>query len=243
MRFLFLRSSFTFNYSKIVNQILFVSRRSYLSTKNQIALPTIQNLKPFRERYNKSVLDEGCTDTRIRSNHYLYTERTIMYIMADLSRKDEPAIIGSMDSETLLCSVTYDKARKLLTVDPDFGDEHDECYYNVTNSYGIKFNYRMEHVSQDRTSLEMQEQRENSRRVSMRLFMTRRSTFQTFASPRTDQKDTLFVEKPISTFSTFSYLFCDVSYNSLCSDSFLLAFLRCIAIYDNVNFRYLYVCL
>jgi len=143
-----------------------------------------------------------------------------MYMMADLSRKDEPANIGSMDSETLLCSVTYDKARKLLMINPDFtiGDEHDECYYNVTNGYGIKFNYRIEHVSQSRTSLEIQEQREDSRRVSMRLFMTRRSTFQTFASPRTDQKDTLFMEKPIS---TSGYLFCDVSYDSLCSDSLL----------------------
>lgn len=117
-----------------------------------------------------------------------------MYVMADLSRKDEPVTTGSTDSETLLCTVTYDKARKLLTISPDFtiDDEHNERCYNVTNGYGIKFNYRVEHVSQGRTSAEVREQREDTRRVSMRLFATRESAFQAFASPRNcDQKDGL----------------------------------------------------
>lgn len=96
-----------------------------------------------------------------------------MHIMADLSRKDEPATSGSADSETLLCSVTYDKARKLLTISPDFtiGNEH-ERHYSVTNGHGVKFSYRIEHVSAEPTPTELQEQREATRRVSMRLFTT-----------------------------------------------------------------------
>lgn len=139
----------------------------------------MRNRKSFQERYNKNVVDDRSTDTQIRSNHYLYTERSTMHVMADLSRKDEPgatgiAAAGSTDSETLLCTVIYDKARKLLTISPDFtvDDEH-ERHYNVTNGYGVRFNYRIEHVSEERTALELQEHREDARRVSMRLFTTR----------------------------------------------------------------------
>lgn len=105
--------------------------------------------------------------------------------MADLSRKDEPAVSGSADSETLLCSVTYDKARKLLMISPDFTID-DERHYCVTNGHGVKFNYRVEHVSAGPTSTELQEQREATRRVSMRLFCDGRflAAFQASASPR-----------------------------------------------------------
>lgn len=139
--------------------------------KNQTALPALQNRKPFQERYNKSVLDDRSTNARIRSSHYLYTERISMHVMADLSRRDEPATGGLADSETLLCSVTYDKARKQLTISPDFtiDDEH-KRHYSVINSHGVKFNYWIEHVSVGPTSTELQEQREATRRVSMRLF-------------------------------------------------------------------------
>lgn len=94
-----------------------------------------------------------------------------MYVIADLSRRDEPANESGQDLETLLCSVTYDKARKLLTVSPDFTscDQH----YNVTNGCGIKYNYWIEHVSEKQTPLELQQQREDTRRVSMRLFVTK----------------------------------------------------------------------
>lgn len=88
-----------------------------------------------------------------------------MYVMADLSRRDEISATGSdYDSETLLCTVTYDKARKLLTISPDFisDDEH----YCVANSYSIKYNYWIEHVSEEQTPLELQQQRENTQRVS-----------------------------------------------------------------------------
>lgn len=137
--------------------------------KNETALPALRNRKSFRERYNKNVVDDRTTDTKIRSNHYLYTECTTMHVMADLSRKDEPATAGSTDSETLLCTVTFDKARKLLTINPDFTLD-DEHHYNVTNGYGVRFNYRIEHVSEGRTPLELQEHLEDARRVSMQLF-------------------------------------------------------------------------
>lgn len=140
--------------------------------RNQTALPALQNRKPFQERYNKNVLDDRSTNVRIRSSHYLYTERISMHVMADLSRKDESAAGELTDSETLLCSVTYDKARKQLTINPDFtiDDEH-KRHYSVINSHGVKFNYWIEHVSAELTSTELQEQREAARRVSMRLFM------------------------------------------------------------------------
>lgn len=120
-----------------------------------------------------------------------------MYVMADLSRRDEPATIGLADSETLLCTLTYDKTRKLLTINPDFTIEHEQ-HYNVTNDYGVRFNYWIEHVSEERTPLELQEHLEDVRRVSMRLFTTRmydRHTKLSRHHTRTDQKDGLFVER------------------------------------------------
>ncbi|XP_025266956.1 Meckel syndrome type 1 protein isoform X2 [Camponotus floridanus] len=158
--------SYTENDSYYVDDdLLTTPYRSYLSMKNQTALPAIQNRKPFQERYNKSVLDDRSTNARIRSSHYLYTERISMHVMADLSRRDEPAIDGLADSETLLCSVTYDKARKQLTISPDFTiDAEHERYYSVINSHGVKFNYWIEHVSARPTSTELQEQRETTRR-------------------------------------------------------------------------------
>lgn len=90
-----------------------------------------------------------------------------MHVMADLSRSDEPVIAGSADTETPLCTVTYDKARKLLTISPDFTHGDADEHYNVTNSYGIKFNYRIEHVSEGPTQQQLQERREDARRVSM----------------------------------------------------------------------------
>jgi len=179
--------------------------------KNQTALPIMQNRKPFRERYNKRVVDDRSTDDRIRSNHYLYTERTTMHVMADLSRRDEPTT-GSTDTETRLCSVTYDKARKLLTISPDFtsyGVEH-ERHYDVTNGYGIRFDYRIEHVFEGQMTmpLELQERCENARRVSMWLFTMDVRDIpggRVTAFARTDQKDRLFVEKPISRHSRATF--------------------------------------
>ncbi|KAL0114009.1 hypothetical protein PUN28_011373 [Cardiocondyla obscurior] len=157
--------SYTENDSYYANDdLLTAPYRSYLSMKNETALPAVRNRKSFRERYNKNVVDNKTTDTTVRSNHYLYTERSTMYVMADLSRKDDSVtVVGSIDSETLLCTVTYDKARKLLIINPDFTPD-EEQHYNVTNGYGVRFNYRIEHVSEGRTPLELQEHRENARR-------------------------------------------------------------------------------
>jgi len=166
----------------------------------------MRNRKSFRQRYNQNVLDDRIADTKIRSNHYLYTERSIMHVLADLSRRDEPATIGSTDSETLLCTVTYDKARKLLTISPDFtiDDEHEQ-HYDVTNSYGVKFNYRIEHVSEERTALELQKHREDARRVSMRLFTARTIGIPNFRVTA-HQKDGLFVERPILAFPRHPFI-------------------------------------
>lgn len=187
----------------------------------------MRNRKSFRERYNKNVVDDRAIDTNVRSNHYLYSECTGMHMMADLSRKDEPTTIGSTDSETPLCRVTYDKARKLLTINPDFtidGEQH----YNVTNSYGVKFNYRIEHVSEGRTPLELQEHREDARRVSMQLFMTRTIGIPNFrvTGVRADQK-TVFSWKDQSRHSRATSVYLPrnavtlISDNSFRSDSFL----------------------
>lgn len=124
-----------------------------------------------------------------------------MYAMADLSRRDEPATGSDRDSETPLCTVTYDKARKLLTVDPDFIG--DDGLYGVTNSQGIKFNYRIEHVSEEQTPLELQQQREDTQRVSIRsrrrTTSARRRAFRTGASPRSHRRREagLFVENAL----------------------------------------------
>jgi len=203
--------------------------------KNQTALPALRNRKSFQERYNKNVIDDKTTDTTIQSNHYLYTERTTMYVMANLSRRDEPATIRSTDSEMLLCTLIYDKTRKLLTINPDLtiDDEHKQ-HYNVTNDYGVRFNYWIEHVSEERTPLELQEHLEDVRRVSMRLITTRmydRHTKLSRHHARNDQKDGLFVERPISAFPSDVRLFVPqsqlhlITNNSFRSDSFALSLL------------------
>ncbi|XP_018043962.1 PREDICTED: Meckel syndrome type 1 protein-like [Atta colombica] len=151
------------------DNLLTMPYRSYLSVKNQTALPALRNRKSFQERYNKNVIDDKTTDTTIQSNHYLYTERTTMYVMANLSRRDEPATIRSTDSEMLLCTLTYDKTRKLLTINPDLTID-DEQHYNVTNDYGVRFNYWIEHVSEERTPLELQEHLEDVRREVQQQF-------------------------------------------------------------------------
>lgn len=177
--------------------------RSYLSKKNQTALPILQNRKPFRERYNKRVVDDGSAN--VRSGHYLYTERVAMHVMADLSRSDEPVIAGSADTETPLCTVTYDKARKLLTISPDFTHGDADEHYNVTNSYGIKFNYRIEHVSESRTQQQLQERREDARReVQEQLDYKATELHKELQLPPTNFS-TLFLNFDIASAHGFSY--------------------------------------
>ncbi|XP_011313649.1 Meckel syndrome type 1 protein [Fopius arisanus] len=129
--------------------------KSYLSLKNETALPAIRNRKPFSERYNKKIIESTPSTNTIRSNHYLYRDKRTMYIMADLTSKDE-ALGSSEDSETLLCTITYNEAGKILTIDPDFND--DECY--KAHATGMSYDFWIEHASEGQTEDEVQMQRE-----------------------------------------------------------------------------------
>ncbi|XP_014211094.1 Meckel syndrome type 1 protein-like [Copidosoma floridanum] len=135
--------------------------RSSLSVKNEQALPPLRNRKPFPERYNKQVVDHAPSDRRIRENHYLYTERVNMYIVVDLSPKDEGAV-ASTDSEALLCAISYDPLHQSLTVSPDFSTL--ECY--SVDGIGMSYDFWLEHASQKPSVRELQRHRENMKKVS-----------------------------------------------------------------------------
>ncbi|CAL7949338.1 unnamed protein product [Xylocopa violacea] len=143
------------------NELLARPYKTKLSIRNQTALPALQNRKPFPERYNKTVVDDAPDETRIRTNHYFYTDRSTMCVMVDLSERDK--ILGTRsneDTETVLCVIAYDGLRQILSVNPDFTDDH--CY-TVTNSSGVQFDYRIEHVSEKQSSLELQQQQNELR--------------------------------------------------------------------------------
>lgn len=146
------------------DELLSKSYKTKLATRNQTALPALQNRKPFSERYNKTVIDDAPSDIRIRTNHYLYMERSAMYVMVDLSQRDKILTTSDEDTEMVLFVITYDELHKILTVNPDFTNDH---YYTITNSSGIQFNYWLEHVSEKQSSLELQQQQNESRRVSI----------------------------------------------------------------------------
>ncbi|XP_012271711.1 Meckel syndrome type 1 protein [Orussus abietinus] len=129
--------------------------KSYLSKRNTEALSVLRNRKPFAERYNKKVIDVRPHKTRIRSNHYLYQEREVMYILADLTPKDH-VVAESNIAETLLCTVTFDRARNILTVNPDFN--YDECY--IVNGGDMSYNYWIQHTSEKQTHEDLERQLE-----------------------------------------------------------------------------------
>ncbi|XP_076387908.1 Meckel syndrome, type 1 isoform X2 [Megachile rotundata] len=143
------------------NELLTKPYKTELSIRNQNALPALQNRKPFHERYNKIVVDDTPNETRIRTNHYLYMERTTMYVMVDLSQRDKTLTSSDEDMETVLCVIMYDGLHKILSVDPDFTNEY---FYTITNSNGVKFNYWIEHASEKQSSLELQQQQNELRR-------------------------------------------------------------------------------
>ncbi|XP_044012077.1 Meckel syndrome type 1 protein-like isoform X2 [Aphidius gifuensis] len=129
--------------------------QSFLSLKNELALPSImQNMKPFTERYNKRMISESPYDTWIRRNHYLYKNRVVMYVMVDLTSKDE-AFHDMEDSEVLLCTVTFDKTRKILTIDPDLSFNKP---YTIDKTF-MNFDYWIEHVSCGQIPQEIQTQK------------------------------------------------------------------------------------
>ncbi|XP_076667785.1 Meckel syndrome, type 1 isoform X2 [Andrena cerasifolii] len=149
------------------NELLTRPCKTKLSAKNETALPALQNRKPFPERYNKMVVDDRPTETRIRTNHYLYMERSRMYVMVDLSRRDKMSIDPDGDSETMLCVITHDESRRILSVNPDFTND---CCYTVANSSGVEFNYWIVHASEKQSPLELQQQhRESQREIEERL--------------------------------------------------------------------------
>lgn len=128
---------------KTKNLVTKESYTSFLSVKNELALPSVmRNMKSFTERYNKKVISEHPYDTWIRTNHYLYKDREVMYVMVDLTSKDEP-FHDMEDLEVLLCTLTFDKSRKILTIDPDFSTNEP---YTIDKTC-INFDYWIEHVS------------------------------------------------------------------------------------------------
>ncbi|OAD52457.1 Meckel syndrome type 1 protein [Eufriesea mexicana] len=143
------------------DELLSKPYKTKLAIRNQTALPALQNRKPFSERYNKMVIDDVPSDTRIRTNHYLYMERSAMYVMVDLSQRDKILTISDEDTEMVLFVIIYDELHKILTINPDFTNDH---YYTITNSNGIQFNYWLEHVSEKQSSLELQQQQNELRR-------------------------------------------------------------------------------
>lgn len=144
------------------NELLTKPSKTKLSVRNEFALPALQNRKPFPERYNKTVIDDAPDEARIRTNHYLYMDRSTMYVMVDLSQRDKILTTSDEDTEILLCVITYDGLQKILSVNPDF--TNDDCYV-ITNSNGIQFNYWIEHASEKQSSLELQQQENELRRV------------------------------------------------------------------------------
>ena len=90
-----------------------------------------------------------------------------MYVMVDLSQRDKVLTSTDEDTEIVLLAITYNGLNKILTVNPDFTDDH--CY-TITNSSGIRFNYWLEHVSEKQSSLELQQQQNESRKVSMYMY-------------------------------------------------------------------------
>lgn len=116
--------------------------KSFLSRRNPSALPVLTNRKPFCQRYNKKVVDEVPDDSRIRTNHYLYKDAKVMHVVADLSPKDKTSYDFN-DSEILLCTITFDKTRNSLNVNPDFTDEE---HYRIRGT-DMGYDYWIEHVS------------------------------------------------------------------------------------------------
>ncbi|XP_014227654.2 Meckel syndrome type 1 protein-like [Trichogramma pretiosum] len=146
--------------------------RSPLASRNERALPRLSNRKPFGERHNKQVIDPAPQHQRIRQNHYFYAERQSMYIVADLSPRDEEEAAsksssssrGNSDSETLLCALSYDPGRKCLTVSPDFSSL--ECY--SCQATGMSYDYWIEHVSSKPTTRDIQRRSDTLKKENQR---------------------------------------------------------------------------
>lgn len=136
--------------------------KSHLSHKNTLALPVLQNRKPFAERYNKKVVDEIPGDTRIRTNHYLYKDTEVMYILADLTPIDKSSYDFD-DSEILLCTITFDRIHRSLTVDPDFTQNEPYKIHGTDMSY----DYWIEHASERQSNDDLKQEVKDLSDVSL----------------------------------------------------------------------------
>lgn len=92
-------------------------------------------------------------------NHYLYKELEVMHLVVDLSSKNEES---SIVNEALLCTVTYDRVAKTLTVNPDFTTEEEP--YGIESSE-MNYDYWIFHESRGQTPEELQDEIANLQRV------------------------------------------------------------------------------
>ncbi|XP_011501878.1 PREDICTED: Meckel syndrome type 1 protein [Ceratosolen solmsi marchali] len=138
--------------------------RSRLSQRNERATPPVKNRKPFVKRYNQRVVDEAPSNAKINENHYLYKEHESMYIVVDLSPKDETTV-ESTDSEVLLCAIIYDPQHKCLTLSPDFSEDEP---YNV-EGIGMNYDYWISDASPKPTNREMLRHLENVKKEVQRM--------------------------------------------------------------------------
>nr|XP_033331614.1 Meckel syndrome type 1 protein [Megalopta genalis] len=191
------------------NELLTRPYKSKLACRNGTALPSLQNRKPFTERYNKSVIDDKPGEARIRANHYVYMERSTMYVMVDLSRRDKAVSNPDKDSETVLCVIAYDRLHKTLSVNPDFTNDRP---YVVTNSSGVEFNYWIEHTSEEQTPEELQEERNELQRESKERLMYKEAEISPSFELTTPQIHKVFVKLDILSAHEFIFDGLCVSY-------------------------------
>ncbi|XP_012252352.2 Meckel syndrome type 1 protein [Athalia rosae] len=150
------------------NPLLTRPYKSFLSKKNGKALPILQNRKPFNERYNKKVIDDIPTEARACTNHYLYKDCRIMYILADLTPNDKLSHDFN-DSEVLLCTITYDKIHQSLTMDPDFTKNESHEIFATDMNYDCWIEHASEQESLEDFETQMTELRnEVMRKLSFR---------------------------------------------------------------------------
>lgn len=155
------------------------------------------------------MVEDAPDETRIRTNHYLYADRSTMYVMVDLSPRDKILTGIDGDIETMLCAITYDGLHKILSVNPDFTD--DRCYA-IANSSGVQFNYWIEHVSEKPSSLELQQQQNESRREIKERLMYKEAEISHGLQPAPPNVYKFFIKLDVLSVHDFSFHGLCVSY-------------------------------
>ncbi|ESO97860.1 hypothetical protein LOTGIDRAFT_228399 [Lottia gigantea] len=104
------------------------------------------------------------SDERIAKNHIDAPPMQVMYIMADLSPREQPA---SEESENILCSLHVD-AHGVLSIRPDFNRGR-KAYIIETGTLGKEvFEYTIEHASKPMNRLEQEKEMKMYREVYTR---------------------------------------------------------------------------